>query len=90
MAAARQAATQLHLRSALRYQQGRRVFVLCSAINLPESAYPLYDALPPEVVEKGKLSQLQLEGVMYACTKHQELLPSGERALPRFRAGLQH
>ena len=60
----------------------------CSAISLPESAYPLYDALPPEVVAKGKLSQLQLEGVMYACTKHQELLPSGERARPRSCARL--
>jgi hypothetical protein len=29
------------------------------------------------VVDTGKLSQLQLEGVLYACTKHQELLPSG-------------
>jgi hypothetical protein len=53
-----------------------------SAIALPATDYPLYDALPPEVVSEGKLSQLQLEGVMYACTKHQELLPSGERARP--------
>ncbi len=52
------------------------------AIALPATDYPLYDALPPEVVSEGKLSQLQLEGVMYACTKHQELLPSGERARP--------
>ena len=51
-----------------------------SAIRLPESTYPLWDALPPEVVEQGKLSQLQLEGVLYACTKHQQFLPTGERA----------
>lgn len=30
-------------------------------------------------MNEGKLSQLQLEGVLYACTKHQELLPSGQR-----------
>ena len=29
-------------------------------------------------MDQGKLSQLQLEGVMYACTKHQEFLPNGE------------
>ncbi len=52
----------------------------CSAIRLPESTYPLWDALPPEVVEQGRLSQLQLEGVLYACTKHQQFLPTGERA----------
>lgn len=26
------------------------------------------------------LLQLQLEGILYACARHQELLPSGERA----------
>lgn len=51
----------------------------CSAIKLPASDYPLWDAIPESVVAEGKLSQLQLEGVLYACTKHQQLLPSGER-----------
>ncbi|GAB4817714.1 hypothetical protein N2152v2_004760 [Parachlorella kessleri] len=32
-----------------------------------------------EVVDSGKLSQLQLEGILYACTKHLSWLPSGER-----------
>ncbi len=49
----------------------------CSHIQLPETAYPLFDSLPAFIVDTGKLSQLQLEGVLYACTKHQELLPSG-------------
>lgn len=49
----------------------------CSHIQLPETTYPLFDSLPASVVDTGKLSQLQLEGVLYACTKHQELLPSG-------------
>ena len=54
--------------------------LLCSAIPLPHSNYPLWDSLPPEIVDSGKLSRLQLEGVLYACSKHQQFLPSGERA----------
>jgi hypothetical protein len=52
----------------------------CSAIPLPPSSYPLFDAYPDSVVQQGKLSQLQLEGVLYACSRHQQILPSGERA----------
>ena len=51
----------------------------CSAIALPKTDYPLWDTLPDALVDSGKLSQLQLEGVLYACTKHQQFLPSGER-----------
>ncbi|GMH33357.1 hypothetical protein BSKO_01191 [Bryopsis sp. KO-2023] len=50
------------------------------AISLPDKEYPLWDSLPEEVVTQGKLSQLQLEGVFYACAKHLEWLPNGERA----------
>ena len=46
---------------------------------LPVTTYPLWDTLPEEVVRSGLLSRLQLEGVLHACAKHQELLPSGER-----------
>jgi hypothetical protein len=49
-----------------------------SAIPLPPSSYPLWDSLGA-VAAAGKLSQLQLEGVLYACTKHLTWLPSGER-----------
>jgi hypothetical protein len=52
----------------------------CSAIPLPPSDYPLFDAYPQAVVQQGRLSQLQLEGVLYACSRHQQILPSGERA----------
>jgi len=48
--------------------------------SLPKCEYPLWDALPAEVVDGGKLSQLQLEGVLYACNKHMERLPDGTRA----------
>eukprot|EP00878_Enallax_costatus_P032695 GHUV01035950.1.p1 GENE.GHUV01035950.1~~GHUV01035950.1.p1 ORF type:complete len:643 (+),score=180.98 GHUV01035950.1:954-2882(+) len=51
-----------------------------SAIPLPPSDYPLWNAFPEAIVQQGKLSQLQLEGVLYACTRHQQILPSGERA----------
>ncbi|EIE19331.1 hypothetical protein COCSUDRAFT_19644, partial [Coccomyxa subellipsoidea C-169] len=50
------------------------------SIPLPSTSYPLFDSLREDIVNEGKLSQLQLEGVLYACTKHQELLPSGQRA----------
>ncbi|KAF8066309.1 strawberry notch-like protein [Scenedesmus sp. PABB004] len=85
-----------------------------SAIPLPPTTYPLWDALPEEIVSQGKLSQLQrawrraragrartrracgtplrpaaaanrpdrraVEGVLYACSRNQQVLPSGERA----------
>eukprot|EP00208_Stichococcus_sp_RCC1054_P000099 CAMPEP_0206143488 /NCGR_PEP_ID=MMETSP1473-20131121/20743_1 /ASSEMBLY_ACC=CAM_ASM_001109 /TAXON_ID=1461547 /ORGANISM="Stichococcus sp, Strain RCC1054" /LENGTH=921 /DNA_ID=CAMNT_0053538919 /DNA_START=201 /DNA_END=2963 /DNA_ORIENTATION=+ len=51
-----------------------------SACLLPKSEYPLFDAITDSIVESGRLSQLQLEGVLYASTKHLQILPSGERA----------
>jgi hypothetical protein len=51
-----------------------------SAIQLPPSTYPLCDSIPAPIVEDGKLSSLQLEGILCASTKHLEILPSGERA----------
>lgn len=50
-----------------------------SAIPLPPTDYPLWAALPEAVVSSGKLSQLQLEGIIYACSKHLCWLPSGEQ-----------
>lgn len=50
-----------------------------AAIPLPPTDYPLWEALGGAVAAQGKLSQLQLEGVMYACAKHLTWLPSGER-----------
>jgi hypothetical protein len=40
----------------------------------------IWDSVGDEIVNKGKLSRLQLEGVRYACQKHLEILPSGQRA----------
>ncbi len=56
--------------------------MLRSAIQLPPSSYPLYDSISDDIVDNGKLSQLQLESVLYACTKHLNFLPSGERMAP--------
>jgi hypothetical protein len=46
-----------------------------SAVDLPEMKYPLADKL----VKAGTLSDLQLEGVAFACQKFQEYLEDGER-----------
>ena len=53
---------------------------VCSAIPLPKNDYPIWESVGDEIVETGKLSKLQLEGVRYACKKHLEILSSGERA----------
>ncbi|XP_060078626.1 uncharacterized protein LOC132558114 [Ylistrum balloti] len=46
----------------------------------PEPVYPLADSLPREMITTCKLSSLQLEGILYACQRHQTLLPNGQRA----------
>ena len=51
-----------------------------ASIPLPPATYPLVDAIGDDVVDGGKLSKLQLEGVTYACQKHCEILPDGCRA----------
>lgn len=42
--------------------------------------YPLRDALPAAVIEQRRLSSLQLEGVLFACQRHQLILKNGNRA----------
>jgi hypothetical protein len=37
------------------------------------------ETLPKSLLDEGKLSELQLEGVLYAVTAHQGLLPDGQR-----------
>ena len=55
------------------------MYLLCSACLLPPADYPLWDSIGDEIVSRGLLSQLQLEGVMYASMKHLQELPSGQR-----------
>ncbi|KAK2165678.1 hypothetical protein NP493_1355g00011 [Ridgeia piscesae] len=37
-----------------------------SALNLPPANYPIEDSLPQDVITSGRLSSLQLEGILYA------------------------
>lgn len=37
-------------------------------------------SLPPETIQSGSLSALQLEAITYACQAHEHLLPDGSRA----------
>ena len=46
-----------------------------SAVALPKLTYPLV----PELIQNKNLSGLQLEGVAFACQKHQDYLEDGER-----------
>ncbi len=41
-----------------------------SGVALPPADYPLREALGEEIVERGLLSKLQLEGALYACQRH--------------------
>ena len=50
---------------------------LLASVPLPPCTYPT-DALD-KAIEAGKLSNLQLEGALYACQRHQRILPGGKR-----------
>lgn len=49
-----------------------------AAVQLPPNDYKL--CLSNDLITSGRLSSLQVEGIVYACTKHLEFLPSGQRA----------
>lgn len=51
-----------------------------AALDLPKEYYPITDSLPAEAVTQGKLSSLQLEGIVHACQRHQMILANGQRA----------
>ena len=48
-----------------------------SSVEAPDVDYQL--AIPVECIEDGMLSAVQLETVTYACQKHQNELPNGDR-----------
>jgi hypothetical protein len=50
-----------------------------SAISLPPHTYPINNSLAHQI-QRGLLSSLQIEGVIYACERHQRFLPNGRRA----------
>ncbi|XP_056373366.1 protein strawberry notch homolog 2 isoform X3 [Hyla sarda] len=49
-----------------------------SSVPPPDVTYML--SLPSSIVEKGLLSALQLEAIVYACQQHEVVLPCGQRA----------
>ncbi|XP_038050120.1 protein FORGETTER 1-like [Patiria miniata] len=51
-----------------------------AAVPLPKATYDLAASIPRELITGGKLSRLQLEGILYACQRHQKILPNGNRA----------
>ncbi|XP_069103404.1 protein strawberry notch homolog 1-like isoform X2 [Argopecten irradians] len=51
-----------------------------ASLSPPDPVYPLADSLPVEMITSCKLSSLQLEGILYACQRHQTMLPNGQRA----------
>ncbi|XP_072033726.1 uncharacterized protein [Amphiura filiformis] len=51
-----------------------------SDVPLPKATYELAESIPSDMITSGKLSSLQLEGVLYACQRHQRTLPDGNRA----------
>lgn len=48
-----------------------------AAQSLPHPAYDLSSL--NEAIIQGKLSDLQLEGILFACQRHQHILPNGKR-----------
>lgn len=48
-------------------------------VEAPPNDYPILETLG-EQVKKGKLSSMQIEGIAYACMRHQQFLPNGMRA----------
>ena len=51
-----------------------------AAQSLPHARYNLLSSLPAETIKNGKLSDLQLEGILFACQRHQHLLSNASRA----------
>ena len=50
-----------------------------ASIPLPPAVYPIQDSLG-HLIANGSLSDLQIEGVLFAAQKHQEILPNKQRA----------
>lgn len=58
-----------------------RVRIVLQALSQPDPMYPLTESLPEEVIKEGKLSSLQLEGVLYAVCMHKNSWRWEERLL---------
>ncbi|XP_047130991.1 uncharacterized protein LOC100210324 isoform X1 [Hydra vulgaris] len=51
-----------------------------AAQRLPKVWYNLLSTFPEEVILNGKLSDLQIEGILFSCQRHHLILPDGNRA----------
>ncbi|CAI9554589.1 unnamed protein product, partial [Staurois parvus] len=49
-----------------------------SSVPPPDVTYTL--SLPSSIIDRGLLSALQLEAIVYACQQHEVILPSRQRA----------
>ena len=51
-----------------------------AAQSLPKVHFDLMRSLPENILLSGQLSDLQIEGILFACQRHQLILPDGFRA----------
>lgn len=58
-----------------------------AAVKLPDAEYPLLQSLPARCIQEGWLSRLQLEGALFACQKHQQLLADDVSSRAGFMLG---
>ncbi|XP_064538491.1 titin homolog isoform X2 [Drosophila montana] len=50
------------------------------SLDLPKMTYKPSLSLSPKATDPHRLSDLQLEAIIYACQAHEQILPSGQRA----------
>ncbi|KNC85025.1 hypothetical protein SARC_02779 [Sphaeroforma arctica JP610] len=64
-----------------------------ASAHLPIPSYPLHESMPDDIISSGKLSNLQLEAILFASQRHQKLFnyrltPDGEPMhAPRLGSG---
>ncbi|GAB5368602.1 hypothetical protein AAMO2058_001333600 [Amorphochlora amoebiformis] len=54
--------------------------LLLASVDLPSATYPLLESLPSDIISEGKLSELQLESLLYASQRHLTILGTKSRA----------
>ena len=58
---------------------------LTSDVSLPDTTFPIYDTLG-RAADEGRLSQLQLEAALHACSSHSRFLPVAAANTPALAA----
>ncbi|KAM4708684.1 protein strawberry notch homolog 2 isoform 2-T2 [Discoglossus pictus] len=67
-------------KSKLGRQHPDRVVETSTLSSVPPPDITYIPSLPASVADKGLLSALQLEAIVYACQQHEVILPGGQRA----------